>query len=159
MNEGKAHQQTLRTKPKVLIVNDNATELGSLLAGLETEGFRVSGTTDAHSALELLAQTNFHVVLIDLMIPDLNGLQLAREIRKQFPHTTTMLMSDYILSPVQLAKADTGVVGFVPKPFHFKEIASFVKEKLTLGSSKSELTQTQHPSQVPFDVLSVRYSY
>ena len=145
-------------KAKVLIVNDNATELGSLLAGLESEGFQVSGTTDAHSALEILAETTFHVVLIDLMIPDINGLQLARMIRAQFPSITTMLMSDYFLSPVQLAKAETGVVGFIPRPFHFKEIASFVKEKINSFSSKSERSQSHTPSQVPFDVLAVRYS-
>ncbi|MBN2340140.1 MAG: response regulator [Deltaproteobacteria bacterium] len=145
-------------KPKVLIVNDNATELGSLLAGLEAEGFQVSGTTDAHAAVELLSQTMFHVVLIDLMIPDLNGLQLARKIRQQFPHTTTMLMSDYLLSPVQLAKADTGAIGFVPKPFHFKEIAGFVKEKLKNATTKSELSPALTASQVPIDILSVRYT-
>lgn len=149
-------------KPKVLIVNDNATELGSLLAGLESEGFQVSGTTDAQTALEILAETTFQAVLIDLMIPDINGLQLARLIREQYPAAKTMLISDYFLSPVQLAKADTGVVGFIPRPFHFKEIASFVKEKVnsfTPQTTKSESSQAPTPSQVPFDVLSVRYSY
>jgi len=151
-----------QTKTKVLIVNDNATELGSLLAGLESEGFQVSGTTDAQTALEVLAETTFQVVLIDLMIPDINGLQLARLIREQYPSIKTMLISDYFLSPVQLAKADTGVVGFIPRPFHFKEIASFVKEKMnsfTTQTTKSESSQSLTPSQVPFDVLSVRYSY
>ncbi|MBN2530165.1 MAG: response regulator [Deltaproteobacteria bacterium] len=147
-----------QAKPKVLIVNDNATELGSLLAGLESEGFKVSGTTDAHSALEILAEATFQVVLIDLMIPDINGLQLARMIRHQFPEVTTMLMSDYLLSPVQLAKADTGVVGFIPRPFHFKDIASFVKEKVNSFTTKSDMAQSVSPSQVPIDVLSVRYS-
>lgn len=144
--------------PRVLIVNDNATELGSILSGLEIEGFQVAGTTDAHSALDLLSQSPFNVVLIDLMIPDLNGLQLARKIRHQFPQIQTMLMSDYLLSPVQLAKANTGAVGFVPKPFHFKEIAGFVKEKINAVANKSELSPAISPSQVPFDILSVRYS-
>jgi len=151
-----------QTKAKVLIVNDNATELGSLLAGLESEGFQVSGTTDAQTALEILAETTFHAVLIDLMIPDINGLQLARLIREQYPYTKTMLISDYFLSPVQLAKADTGVVGFIPRPFHFKEIASFVKEKVNsfnTQTTKSESSQAASPSQAPFDVLAVRYSY
>ena len=151
-----------QTKPKVLIVNDNATELGSLLAGLESEGFQVSGTTDAQTALEILAETTFQAVLIDLMIPDINGLRLARLIREDYPAIKTMLISDYFLSPVQLAKADTGVVGFIPRPFHFKEIASFVKEKVnafTAQSAKSEMSQSRTPSQAPFDVLSVRYSY
>ena len=148
-----------QAKPKVLIVNDNATELGSLLAGLESEGFQVSGTTDAQTALEILAETTFQVVLIDLMIPDINGLRLARMIREDYPAIKTMLISDYFLSPVQLAKADTGVVGFIPRPFHFKEIASFVKEKVNSLTAKSEISEARSQSQVPFDVLSVRYSY
>ena len=151
-----------QTKPKVLIVNDNATELGSLLAGLESEGFQVSGTTDAQTALEILAETTFQAVLIDLMIPDINGLRLARLIREDYPAIKTMLISDYFLSPVQLAKAETGAVGFISKPCHFQDVAGFIKEKLASYFSKGEASSTASTSTnsfAPYDILYVRYSY
>ena len=166
----------IKTKIRILIVNDNAAELASLVAGLESEGFQISGTTDPLSALDTLGQTLFDVVLIDLMIPKINGLQLARKIRTAFPRVNTMLMSDYLLSPVQLAKADTGVVGFIPKPCNYQDIAGFIKEKtkpsninlsLKKESSNSNSRSNSHStrrnntpvlSTAPFDVLTVRYS-
>jgi DNA-binding NtrC family response regulator len=165
-------KQTKKLKTRVLIVNDNATELASLIAGLEAEGFQISGTTDPFSALDTLTRTAFDVVLIDLMIPKINGLQLARKIRANFPHVHTMLMSDYLLSPGQLAKADTGVIGFVPKPCDFPQIADFIKEKTILTNIKGERSRSNSTapstskkpatvatlSTAPFDVLSVRYS-
>ena len=151
--------RVIKIKTQILVVNDNATELASLAGGLEAQGFQVQGTTDPYLALNILAHSHFDVVLIDLMIPNLNGLQLARKIRDKFPKINTMLMSDYLLSPVQLAKADTGAVGFVPKPCNFKEIARFINGKVSNGSFKGEATQAKVNIPSPFDVLTVRYSF
>jgi DNA-binding NtrC family response regulator len=156
--------ENFSTKSKILIVNDDAIELASLVNGLKFEGFHVSGTTDSYLALDNLAHSEFDVVLIDLMIPNLNGLQLARKIRHAFPSVKTILMSDYLLSPVQLAKADTGAIGFVPKPCDFNEIASFIKERLekntslknSASSSGSKATVT---SNSPFDIFAVKYPF
>ena len=151
--------RVLKVKTRVLIVNDNTAELDSLVNGLEIEGFHVVGTTSPTEALNTLATTHFHVVLIDLMITDMNGLQLARQIREDHPLVSTMLMSDYLLSPVQLAKADTGAIGFVPMPCRFEEIAAFIKEKTAKTKNKGETNRSIVPAHSPFDVLTVRYSY
>ena len=157
--------ETARTmQPKVLVVNDDANELSSLVSGLRLEGFLVSGTTDAHAALQILSDSDadYSMALIDLMIPNINGLQLARKIRSTYPNTRTILMSDYILSPVQLAKAETGAVGFISKPCHFQDVAGFIKEKLASYFSKGEASSTASTSTnsfAPYDILSVRYSY
>ncbi|MBN2802470.1 MAG: response regulator [Deltaproteobacteria bacterium] len=161
-----------KSRTKILIINDNAAELASLVAGLEAEGFQISGTTDPSSALESLSQIKFDVALIDLMISKVNGLQLARDIRSSFPSVNTMLMSDYLLGPVQLAKADTGVIGFIPKPCNYKEVAGFIKEKTknlnlsldlkeeksTSCKSSSSTSKVTPLSTTPFDVLTVRYT-
>ena len=104
-------------KPKLLIVDDDPNEMNSLAIGLRLEGFDAVGVNTGTEALALMEQTDYAAVLIDLMMPEMNGLQLARRIRSDHPDTITIMMSAYHLSPVQLAKADTGVVGFVPKPF------------------------------------------
>mgnify|MGYP003572244590 CR=1 FL=1 len=151
--------RVIKIKTQVLVVNDNAVELASLESGLRAEGFQVTGTIDPFSALDILAHSHFDVVLIDLMIAQMNGLQLARKIRDAHPTTNTMLMSDYLLSPVQLAKADTGAVGFIPKPCNFSEIAEFINGKITERSYKGEASHPVATTHSPFDVLTVRYSY
>lgn len=117
-------------KSRLLIVDDDQNEMNSLAIGLRLEGFDADGVESGKAALEHLQQMAYDAVLIDLMMPEMNGLQLARQIRKAYPSIITILMSAYHLSPVQLAKADTGVVGFVPKPFCFEDLVSFLRQKI-----------------------------
>jgi DNA-binding NtrC family response regulator len=146
--------------PSVLVINDDSDELNALSIGLRLEGVCVTATTSAARALELLARTDFDVALIDLMISEINGLELARTIRGKHPRVITILMSDYLLSPVQLAKANTGVVGFVPKPCRFEEVARFIRAKLETLSQREEIHAARAASRVdprdPFDVLAVQ---
>lgn len=151
-------------KIKVLFVNDNNQELDALTAGLSDEGFLAMGVRNLTETIETLSNDDFDIALIDLMIPDTNGLKLARMLRSQFPNVKTMLMSDYLLSPVQLAKADTGVVGFVPKPCRLEELASFILKKVTTKDktrkdtcSNSTSSSSDNP-HAPFEVLSLQFS-
>ncbi len=153
------HARALEKKTKVLIVNDDPLELNALTAGLEAEGFTVGGTTDPLNALELVSAADYNVVLIDLMISNMNGLQLARRIRDLRPRANTVLMSDYLLSPIQLAKADTGAIGFIPMPCRFTEIADFIREKTRPAEYTEENVELRTVSPSPFDVLTVRYSF
>jgi len=115
---------------RILVVDDDPNEMKSLVIGLRLEGFDSAGAASGPAALNLLGKTRFDAVLLDLMMPEMNGLQLAREIRARFSSIVTILMSAYHLSPIQLARADAGVVGFVPKPFSFEELVRFIGQKL-----------------------------
>lgn len=119
-----------RLGPKVLVVDDIENERRALVIGLRLEGFDAIGAANGEDALTLLKEHHFEVVLMDLMMPAMNGLQLARSIRNIAPATITVLMSAYALSPIQLARADAGVVGFVPKPYCFEDVVSFIKSKI-----------------------------
>jgi len=119
----------------ILVVDHDSNELKALVIGLRLEGFKVEGASSSASALQTLAAGGFDVALIDLMIPETNGLQLSRMIRAQFPEVTTILMSAYHLSLAQLVRANTGAVGFVPKPFRFDDLVQFVRAKAARSSS------------------------
>ena len=126
-----------KSGPKILVVDDDPNEMRSLVIGLKLEGFDAAGVSNGAQALTALGSAKYSAVVIDLMMPEMNGLQLAREIRASHPSVTTMLMSAYHLSPLQLARADTGVVGFVPKPFCFEELVSFIRSKTSPGAAGS----------------------
>jgi DNA-binding response OmpR family regulator len=121
--------------PSILVVDHDANELKALLIGLRLEGFAVTGASSSAAALEQLAGGSFDVALIDLMIPETNGLQLSRAIRAQHPTVTTILMSAYHLSLAQLVRANSGAVGFVPKPFRFDDLVRFVHAKVARSSA------------------------
>jgi DNA-binding response OmpR family regulator len=146
-----------RSQRSVLVVDDDPNEMRSLVIGLKLEGFDVEGVDCGKVALERLETRSFSAVIIDLMMPEMNGLQLARAIRAQHAQTPTILMSAYHLSPVQLARADTGVVGFVPKPFAFEEFVSFLNCKIdpTRSGRADAANARTRGLHTPFDVASL----
>jgi DNA-binding response OmpR family regulator len=142
--------------PAVLVVEDEPNELKALLIGLELEGFQVVGASSGAEALARLGEVRYAIALIDLMLPETNGIQLAREVKLKHPDVATILMSAYHLSPVQLARADTGAVGFVPKPFRFDELVQFIRTKVDPRQSQLNVTapgtDRERGMTSPFDV-------
>jgi CheY-like chemotaxis protein len=116
--------------PRVLIVDDEENQRRTLAIGLRLEGFDVMVAASGTEALRLLAgPPTVDVAMIDLMMPGLNGLELARQIRRAFPHVRVVLSSAYHLSARQVERADCGAVGFVPKPYKIVELCSFLRTK------------------------------
>jgi DNA-binding response OmpR family regulator len=142
---------------KILVVDDDVNEMRSLVIGLKLEGFEAEGATSGQDALVKLEEGCYVAVIIDLMMPEMNGLQLARAIRSSSPTVTTMLMSAYHLSPVQLARADTGVVGFIPKPFCFEELVRFIHSKIDPEAAGEIISsgETDRGLHTPIDVSAV----
>jgi CheY-like chemotaxis protein len=115
---------------RVLIVDDEENHRRTLSIGLRLEGFDVLEAASSVDALRVLAlPPSIDVALIDLMIPGLNGLDLARQIRRMFPDVKVVLSSAYHLSVRQVERADCGAVGFVPKPYQLSELCSFLRAK------------------------------
>ncbi len=148
-----------QTGPSVLLVDDSQNELKVFAIGLKIEGFQVETAQGGAAALAKLAEKNFDFVLTDLMMPELNGLQLARIVKERYPKVKTLIMSAYKVSPAQLMKADIGVVGFVPKMCSLGDLAAFLRKKAE-SSLKRERTFND-PSfretkpDMPFDLASV----
>ncbi len=115
---------------RVLVVDDEENQVRMLVAALKTEGFDASGTRDPDAVLGILQRESPDVALVDLMMPGLNGIELARKIRDAFPAVRVVLTSAYHLSERQLSRADCGVVGFVPKPYILPELAEFLRAKI-----------------------------
>ena len=116
---------------RILIVDDEDNHRKSLAIGLRLESFEVLEARDGEEALDLLeSDPNVHVAIVDLMMPGINGLDLARRLRFRCPGTKVVLTSAYHLSERQLERADVGAIGFVPKPYHIDELIAFLKARL-----------------------------
>ena len=115
---------------RVLVVDDEDNQVRVLAIGLRLEGFDVETARSGELALAALAAQPFDLAIVDLMMPAWNGLDLSRRIRESHPTTRVVLTSAYHLSERQLARADCGVVGFVPKPYEMSELAAFLRAKL-----------------------------
>lgn len=121
---------------RVLIVDDD-TNLGKSLAiALELEGFAVTVALNAEAALAVIETMEFDAAIVDLMLPGVNGIELARQLRRRRPETRVLLTSAYHLSESQLRRVDCGIIGFIPKPFAVDELADFLHAKTSPESAK-----------------------
>jgi CheY-like chemotaxis protein len=123
----------------VLIVDDEENQRRTLSIGLRLDGFDVVVSGSSVEALRALegATPPIDVALIDLMMPGLNGLELARQMRRLYPQVRVVLSSAYHLSARQVERADCGAVGFVPKPYRLAELCSFLRSKTKPPQSPS----------------------
>ena len=115
---------------RVLVVDDEENQVRVLAIGLKMEGFEVLTARSADVAFDILAREPVDLAIVDLMMPGTNGLELARQVRHNYPKVRVVLTSAYHLSERQLVRADCGAVGFVPKPFDLTELARFLRGKL-----------------------------
>lgn len=117
--------------PRILIVDDEENHRKTLAIGLRLEGFDVFDAHDGEHALQWLAQHDADLAIIDLMMPGINGLDLARRVRMQHPDVRLVLTSAYHLSERQIERVGVGAIAFVPKPYAMEELADFLRGKLS----------------------------
>jgi DNA-binding response OmpR family regulator len=128
---------TASSPPRVLVVDDEENYARVTALGLKLEGFRVETALGADAALVSLGEERFDIAILDLIMPETNGIELARIVQRRHPETLVVLTSAYHLTERQLVRADCGAVGFVPKPFDLAELARFLRAKLAASELPS----------------------
>jgi DNA-binding response OmpR family regulator len=113
-----------------MVVDDDGGAARQLAIALELEGVTAITAGDSNQALAL-ATDGLDLVLIELMLPQKSGLELARELSLRFPSLRVVLTGAYHLSERQLSRAGCNAIAFVPKPCEPSVVAAFVKHKVT----------------------------
>lgn len=113
---------------RILIVDDELNHRRALTISLRMEGYEVLEAADGQSALEVLGTEHADVVVADLMMPRVDGLELARRLRFSKPHTKLILMSAYHLTRAQIERAQVGDIRFLPKPYPFEMLAELLRD-------------------------------
>jgi DNA-binding response OmpR family regulator len=145
----------------LLVVDDNAANRDLLSRRLERKGFRVIVAEDGQRALDILATSRVDLVLLDVMMPRLSGLDVLRKVRETQPPSalpvvmvTARAESDDVVEALELGAND-----YVTKPIDFPVVLARVKAQLRMRPSRSVLhPEPELPSQVgPGSILASRY--
>lgn len=115
---------------RILAVDDEKGVVHSCVRILERQGFTVSGLTDSQAALELLRQESFDLLLTDIKMPRLDGLELLRLAKEIDPHLTVVLITGYGTMEDAINAIRLGAQGFLMKPFEPEELVTTVKDNL-----------------------------
>jgi DNA-binding response OmpR family regulator len=111
----------------VLIVEDEP-EMAQLLAkGLREEQFEISLARDGRTALEKSEETSFDVILLDVMLPQMNGLEVARKLRHREQDTPVLMLTARDSVPDIINGLNAGADDYLTKPFSFLELLARIR--------------------------------
>jgi CheY-like chemotaxis protein len=125
-------------KPLVLIADDEALVAETLVEILGDEGFRAVSVPDGMAAVEFVRNEKPDIVICDVMMPNLNGIEAAKQIREIVPDTRILLFSGQAATMELLQEAEM-------KGFSFEILAKPVKPELLLAAI-TRLLETAPPS-------------
>ena len=110
--------------PLVLLVDDDAAIRRSVAVGLELEGFRVVSASGGRAALEAVERVHPAVVLLDLTMPDLDGLEVLRRLRTAGDEVPVCVLSARDEVDDRVRGLEAGADDYVVKPFAVEEVAA-----------------------------------
>jgi DNA-binding response OmpR family regulator len=106
----------------ILIVEDEPQMAGLLTRGLEEESYQVSVARDGRTALELSAVQAFDVILLDVMLPQMDGLEVAKQLRRREEETPVLMLTARDALGDIVKGLDAGADDYLTKPFSFVEL-------------------------------------
>jgi len=112
----------------ILVVDDEKNMRTTLAAILAEEGYSVAEAATGEQALDLCEHQVFDVVLMDVRMPGLNGVDTFRKIRRHQESTKVILMSAYDVDDLKSAALDEGAVAFLPKPLNLPRIINLIQD-------------------------------
>jgi DNA-binding NtrC family response regulator len=117
-------------QPKILIVDDEQIVRESLTNWLKEDGYQVDAAGDGPEALSKIRSFPYHIVLLDLKMPGMDGIQVLQEIKKDFPDTEVILMTAYGSVHTAVEAIRAGAYDYIVKPFDPEEVGLLIKKIL-----------------------------
>jgi DNA-binding NtrC family response regulator len=112
---------------QVLLVDDEAIVGKRLKAALEKHGYAVEVLQEGRAAIDLLKAREFDVVVTDIRIDEVDGLDILEAVQENSPRTKTILITGYATAEVARAAMAKGAFDFIAKPFKPKDLQQVIE--------------------------------
>lgn len=121
---------------KILVVEDDRKVAGFIELGLREEGYAVDVARDGEEASMLAHVNSYDAILLDLMLPKKNGLQVALELRKEGSDTPILMLTARDTSEDVIRGLDAGADDYLSKPFKFDELLARIRALVRRGGAE-----------------------
>ena len=115
------------TDSSVLVVEDEPDTLRGLKRTLGREGYRVEGARDGLEAMKMLTSEDFNVVVSDLKMPVMGGMELLRAVKRNGDHTVFVMITGYGTPEVAAEARKLGASDFIAKPFAVPDLLAAIE--------------------------------
>jgi len=120
----------LEVSPHILVMEDDLSVAKGLEMVLSEEGFDVNLAGTGELALEAFKQKRFDLLVADLRLPDIDGMEVIKQIKAEKPETEVIVITGYGTTATAVEAMKLGVHDFLPKPFTEDQIKSAIDEAL-----------------------------
>lgn len=140
-------------KERILLVEDETAMRIALQDALEAEGYRVMTATDGRTGLERAVKEKPALILLDVMLPKLNGYQLCAELRRHSNMVPVLMMTAKGRVPERVEGLDAGADDYLVKPFSTEELLARMRALLRRTRHQSTRCQLLRLGAVEIDLL------
>ena len=140
---------------RVLLVEDERKISAYVKRGLEEQGYAVDTSYTGREALEWATSVEYDLVILDIMLPEINGLTVCRELRKQGVRVPILMLTARDSVDDRVAGLDAGADDYLVKPFALKELLARMRALSRRSNEASKKTQLQVADLI-LDTLSQR---
>jgi len=128
----------MNAQARILVVDDEKIALNNLMYILKKEGYEVTGTQSGPRALSLLEEQEFDLILTDLKMEKVDGMQVLSRSKELFPDTEVVMITGYATVDSAINAMKAGAYHYLAKPFKLDEVRKVVKEALEKKQLKRE---------------------
>jgi DNA-binding response OmpR family regulator len=120
---------------RILIIEDNPKMAGAIQRGLREHGYAVEVCHSGFEGEDLAAIENFDLILLDLMLPDRDGVDVCRNLRRRCVSTPILMLTALSGTSDKVAGLDAGADDYLTKPFEFEELLARIRSLLRRGEA------------------------
>jgi len=124
--------------PRILVVDDDLSMREFLELMLTREGYEVSLAPSGQAALDMAGETPFDLVITDIRMKHIDGLEVLKQIKSMNPETVVILISAFATAETAVIAMNEGAFDFFPKPFQVEELKAVISRALALGTVEAE---------------------
>jgi DNA-binding response OmpR family regulator len=115
---------------RILLVEDEESLAVGLEYNLTEEGYLVKWAKDGREAVKIIESDNFDLIILDIMLPYIDGFEIAERVRKSNPQMPILMLTARTGSGDKVKGLELGADDYMKKPFHLKELLLRVKGML-----------------------------
>jgi two-component system alkaline phosphatase synthesis response regulator PhoP len=137
-----------KIQPLILLVEDEINLARPLHFNLEQEGYRVRATPSGKEALQWLLSERFDLIILDIMIEEMDGFEVARRVRKQDQKLPILMLTARTAEADRIHGLELGADDYLVKPFHLRELLLRVRRMLQRSCWFAERTEPERVIRV-----------
>lgn len=142
--------------PTILLMEDETNVAKGLKLVLDEEGYQVDWADSGKRALELFHNKHYDLLLADLRLPDIDGIEVIKEVKHQQPQTGVIVITGYSTVNSAVEAMKLGAADYLQKPFTEDEVKVAIYEALAIEASFRPAPQVATPPAIDLEALMVQ---